>query len=91
MAKSEIIDGLRIAYNGRSFPVWKYDEVPAEMRPATPRDLWYGSALPASVGCGCREILHRHREIFDHLRVARVHEYRRAGLRERLTGKSLTM
>ena len=42
MAKSEIIDGLRIAYNGRSFPVWKYDEVPAEMRPATPRDLWYG-------------------------------------------------
>jgi hypothetical protein len=42
MAKSEIIDDLRIAYNGRSFPVWKYDEVPAEMRPATPRDLWYG-------------------------------------------------
>lgn len=30
MAKSEIIDGLRIAYNGRSFPVWKYDEVPAK-------------------------------------------------------------
>ena len=42
MAKSEIIDGLRIAYNGRSFPVWKYDEVPAEMRPAMQRDLWYG-------------------------------------------------
>ena len=42
MAKSEIVDGLNIAYNGRSFPVWKYDEVPEGMRLAAYRDLWYG-------------------------------------------------
>lgn len=42
MAKGEIVDGLRISYNGRSFPVWKYDGVPEGMRLATVCDLWYG-------------------------------------------------
>ncbi len=42
MAKGEIVEDVRISYNGRSFPVWKYDGVPDGMRLATVRDLWYG-------------------------------------------------
>lgn len=45
MSKGEIIEDLRIFYNGRSFPCWHYKEVPDGMRLATLRDLWFGRQI----------------------------------------------
>ena len=39
-------------FDGRSHPVWHYKTVPPGMRPATPRDLWYGRPILYQVEIG---------------------------------------
>lgn len=38
---SEILP-IRLWYQGRSLPLWKYDSVPEKMRPARTTDLYMG-------------------------------------------------